>query len=305
MSLRSAKAQVDKLDKEIEELERQELEKMSPQGEDESVLEEDEEVEETPEQVVDTEAESSEQEGDTEVEEEDVPKEPQSHVKRKKTSKKEDTYEKRYGDLRRFQQKREKELQDQIDSLKKELEAPRSNKVPTSPEQIKEWAETNPQAAAIIRALAEEKASSVSSTLEDKLAELEKVNFEISRSKEEAKIRGAHPDFDAIKEDDDFHNWAQGQNKRVQDAIYDGSAEDVIWGLDLYKKLTDKTSTKEIAKSVNTKSKTSAPTERKTFLFKESDIQKMSDKEYAKLEDKINEAIASGKFLYDITGAAR
>ena len=39
--------------------------------------------------------------------------------------------------------------------------------------------------------------------------------------------------------------------------------------------------------------------------IKESDIAKMSDAEYAKNADKINEAHRSGKIVYDVSGNAR
>jgi hypothetical protein len=39
--------------------------------------------------------------------------------------------------------------------------------------------------------------------------------------------------------------------------------------------------------------------------IKESDIAKMSDAEYAKNADKINEAHRSGKIIYDLSGNAR
>ena len=39
--------------------------------------------------------------------------------------------------------------------------------------------------------------------------------------------------------------------------------------------------------------------------MKESDVQKMSAKEYEKRSDEIMEAIRSGKFIYDVSGSAR
>jgi len=39
--------------------------------------------------------------------------------------------------------------------------------------------------------------------------------------------------------------------------------------------------------------------------IKESDVQKMSAKEYERKSDSIMEAIRSGKFIYDVSGSAR
>ena len=40
-------------------------------------------------------------------------------------------------------------------------------------------------------------------------------------------------------------------------------------------------------------------------VFKESDIEKMSDREYEVNQEEITKAIQNGKFIYDLTGSAR
>ena len=49
--------------------------------------------------------------------------EPASEGDEEPLSKEEETFKKRFGDLRRYSQKKEKELQDQIDALSRKLEA--------------------------------------------------------------------------------------------------------------------------------------------------------------------------------------
>jgi len=39
--------------------------------------------------------------------------------------------------------------------------------------------------------------------------------------------------------------------------------------------------------------------------IKESDVSRMSSKEFEEKQDQINEAMRNGKFVYDITGSAR
>ena len=41
------------------------------------------------------------------------------------------------------------------------------------------------------------------------------------------------------------------------------------------------------------------------WIKSESDVAKMSDKEFEDRQDEINEAMKSGKFIYDVSGAAR
>jgi len=63
---------------------------------------------------------------------------------------------------------------------------------------------------------------------------------------------------------------------------------------------------KKAAASVVTKrSKTSVDAEEAESYIKESDVAKMSDKDFEKNQEKINEALRSNKFIYDISGSAR
>ena len=67
-----------------------------------------------------------------------------------------------------------------------------------------------------------------------------------------------------------------------------------------------KSKDKDAAKSVAVKNARSKPQEDATASYmKESDVQKMSSKEYEKRSDEIMEAIRSGKFIYDVSGSAR
>ena len=65
-------------------------------------------------------------------------------------------------------------------------------------------------------------------------------------------------------------------------------------------------SDKDAAKTVTTKDSRSKPQENEESTYlKESEVQRMSPKEYEKRSDEIMEAIRSGKFIYDISGSAR
>ena len=41
-----------------------------------------------------------------------------------------------------------------------------------------------------------------------------------SREKAEAELLRYHPDFEDIRETDDFHNWVNEQPQSIQDALY-------------------------------------------------------------------------------------
>ena len=62
----------------------------------------------------------------------------------------------------------------------------------------------------------------------------------------------------------------------------------------------------DAAKAVKTKNNSTEPDvdESKNY-FKESQVDKMSPEQYEKNQEKIMEAIRSGKFIYDLSGSAR
>ena len=134
-----------------------------------------------------------------------------------------------------------------------------------------------------------------------------------SRERAEVELLKVHPDFDEIRDSDDFHNWAEEQPKWVQDALYenDNDARSASRAIDLYKAdmniSTKKPSnSKDAAKSVNTRNTRSQPdATSNNNKMSESKVNKMSSKEYEKHQDEIMEAIRGGNFIYDISGSAR
>ena len=135
---------------------------------------------------------------------------------------------------------------------------------------------------------------------------------DVSREKAETQLLAMHPDFNEIKEEDKFHDWAEEQPKWVQDALYENEtdARAAARAIDLYKadmgisKGKQKNTSKDAAKSVTVKTSKSTPTV-ETGMIKESDVNAMSAEEYEKNADTIMEAIRSGKFIYDMSGNAR
>ena len=140
------------------------------------------------------------------------------------------------------------------------------------------------------------------------------MSVEAKKEKAEAELMRLHPDFDTIRDSDDFHEWAEEQPKWVQDALYenDNDARSAARAIDLYKsdrninKNTKAKSDKNAAMDVGTKTtKTKVDTDESGKKIRESDVQKMSAVQYEKQADTIMEAIRSGNFIYDVSGSAR
>ena len=227
----------------------------------------------------------------------------------------EKTFKKRYSDLRRHQQQQADDFKKQIAELRNQLDAAtkKEMKLPKSDEDIEQWAKEYPDVAAIVETIAMKKASEQASALEERIKVIDEMQSSATKEKAEAELMRLHPDFDDIRDSDEFHEWVESQPKWVQDALYenDNDARSAARAIDLYKadmgigKKKPK-SDKEAAKSVSTKDSRSKPQEDETSTYiKESEVQKMSPQEYEARSDEIMEAIRSGKFVYDVSGSAR
>jgi trichohyalin len=247
-----------------------------------------------------------------EQEKEPEPKEEEKEEEPKNAEEK--TFKKRYGDLRRHSQQKEKELQVRIEELSKQLsEATKKEiKLPKTEEELETWAKEYPDVAAMVETIAIKKAKETSKQLEEKVKSINELQLNATKEKAEAELMKLHPDFGEIRDSDDFHEWAEEQPKWVQDALYDNDndARSAARAIDLYK--VDKNiinkpkASNDAAKVVKTKNNRAEPEvdETKSF-FKESQVEKMTASQYEKNQEKIMEAIRSGKFIYDLSGSAR
>ena len=234
----------------------------------------------------------------------------ESEVEDKELSAEEKSFKKRYGDLRRHMQQKEKEWEERFKALENKQEKG-SVRPPKSDEDLEEWANKYPDVASIVETIASKKAKELFDSADARLKELDKISEESRVQKAEAKIREAHEDFDKLRDSDEFHEWAKGQPKWVQSALYDNEddAPSVIRVIDLYKVDTGgkpkKRGNKDAAKSVDVRSRTSPDSDPNSGVFSESQIKANSDEWYEANEAKILEAMRTGKFKYDISGSAR
>ena len=237
--------------------------------------------------------------------------EPKAEAQDEDLSAEEKNFKKRYGDLRRHTQEKEKEFQAQLDKLTSQLDAATRNELvlPKSEDEVEAWAKKYPDIAGIVEAIADKKASERSSELDGRLKEIESLRATAKREKAEAELISFHPDFQEIRADDAFHAWAEKQPKVVQDALYENSedAKSVARVIDLYKvdqgiKTKRATSSdKAAASSVKAKGRSTPDTDDSSKYLSESQVAKMSLKEYEKRNEEIFEAQRSGKFIYDMS----
>jgi len=222
----------------------------------------------------------------------------------------EKSFKKRYGDIRRHMAEKEKEWTERFEKLENSngtIIPPKSN------EDIEEWASKYPDVAGIVETIAAKKAQELFSKADSRLQKLDEMHEATVRKTAESTIIESHSDFIKIRESDEFHNWADEQPKWVQDAVYENADDphSVVRVLDLYK--GDKGLTKEAKKAgkkaaasvVSRPSKTRVDTDDSDGQIRESDVAKMSSKDFETNVDEINKAMRNGKFIYDISGSAR
>lgn len=247
------------------------------------------------------------EEPEKEEEEEEVVEEVQEQEEPEPTSAEERSFKKRYGDLRRHMQQKEKEYEEKLKAAADNIAPPKTEA------DLKAWAEKYPDVANIVESIATKKAQEMFDKADVRFKELDEAKLEAARVKSENTIRKSHPDFDTLKESDEFHVWAEEQPKWVQDALYENADDpaSVVRVIDLYKVDNGMTPSakKDRAKAAATAtpkgSRSAIDPDESSKKFSESQIKKMSDKEFEANMEAIAEAQRTGKFVYDLTGAAR
>jgi DNA repair exonuclease SbcCD ATPase subunit len=226
---------------------------------------------------------------DTEVQVESDTEQEETPVEKEETQEdldpEERTFKKRYGDLRRHMQEKEKEWEGKLKELMSKLE---DKSPPTSKEEK------------LNREIVDLKAQ-VEELMGDKSA--------AERNKAEDVIRASHNDFDELKASDKFHDWVEEQPKWVRDAVYENSDDpkSVIRVIDLFKvdngltPSAKKQKTKDAAKVISKQGKPSVDASGAEGVIRESDVAKMSDQEFDDKYDMIQKAMREGKFVYDVS----
>jgi len=223
----------------------------------------------------------------------------------------EQTYKKRYGDLRRHTQKIQDENKRQLQKLQDQVEAltKKQVKLPKSDEELEKWTEQYPDVAKIVETIASKKAMEASNDVEEKLRRVEELELRIEREKAETELSRLHPDYDDLRQDKDFHDWVNEQPKWIQSALYENDTDflGAAKAIDLYKAETGKKAKNKdtgAAKSVRTSKRSEELTEGKNS-WSESRVRQLSGADFERFQEDIEKAIRSGNFDYDISGGAR
>ena len=224
---------------------------------------------------------------------------------KKETPYKKPDYKKRYDDLKKHYDSKLNEFKSREQELLDEATSNRpAYKAPKSPEELEKFRAEYPDVYEVVETVAHMESESKAKVLEERLSKLQERETELVRQSAEQRLMERHPDFEDIRNSDDFHGWAKEQHSSIQAWVYDNNDDASLASraLDLFKKdfgieTTTKSSSKKptrqsAADMVSTKTTSVEPNQQKVWSLKE--IEAMSVQEFDKHEVAISDAMQKG-----------
>ena len=225
--------------------------------------------------------------------------------------KKRTNYKKRYDDLKKhyddrvsqFKQ-REQELEAQARSVQPSYEAPKSL------EDLERFKNEYPDLYDTVESVAHLRSEQQVGELREQLSAIQMREAEILKREAETTLRERHPDFEDIRGDETFHQWAETQPQQIQDWIYDNPDNVALASkaIDLYKLETGQpttqtrrsprkqSATRESAADI-VSTKTTQIDSAQPKIWTEREIAAMSVDQFDKFEDEINQAMSEGRVV--------
>ena len=215
-------------------------------------------------------------------------------------------YKKRYDDLKKHYDSKLNEFKSREQELLEEAANSRPSYVaPKSPEELEKFREEYPDVYEVVETVSHLQSEEKSKDLREKLEKLQTREQELVRKDAEKRLMDKHPDFEDIRNSDDFHGWAKEQPTSIQDWVYNNAddADLASRALDLFKKdigmdvapkkSRSKQSNKSAADMVSTKTTSVEPKQER--IWTEREIAKMSMAQFDKHEAEISQAMQEGR----------
>jgi hypothetical protein len=215
-------------------------------------------------------------------------------------------YKKRYDDLKKHYDSKLNEFKSREEELIKQ--AIPEYTAPKTEEELEEFKTKYPDVFEVVETVAHMQSESKAKVLEERLSKLQEREIQMVQQQAEERLMERHPDFNDIRNSEDFHSWAKEQPDSIQQWIYDNAndADLASRALDLFKKdigmeVTPKKrkssskQTKSAADMVSTKTTSVEPKSEK--IWSEKEIAAMSMAEFDKHESEISEAMQQGRII--------
>ena len=254
------------------------------------------------------EAEAATEQKDTDASEETADKlDQQATPIAERPAKAEDrVFKKRYDDLKKHYDSTINKHKEELNSVRTQLESSNTQFVPPkSKEELEAWRKEYPDVYDMVETIAINKATTQTADLETKYKDLKLQQEQIAKEKAEVELLKFHPDFNEIRANDDFHEWAEQQDPTIQSWLYENTSNSKLAAraIDLYKadrgitkaKKEDKDLKKEAAKAISkTKKATDTDTPKKK-IWTATEISKLKPHQFEKFEKEIDLARLEGR----------
>ena len=216
-------------------------------------------------------------------------------------------FKKRYDDLKRHYDSTIQKHKDELESLRTRLESGNSQfNPPKSKEELDAWRKEYPDVYDMVETIAIEKATTQTAELEDKYKNLKVQQEQIAKEKAEVELLKLHPDFNELRQQDSFHEWAERQDPTIQGWLYENTSNATLAAraIDLYKmdqgisKLSKKQESnvkKEAAKAISKTKKSTETDIPQKKIWTATEISKLKAHEFEKLESEIDLARLEGR----------
>ena len=225
---------------------------------------------------------------------------------KKDTPYKKPDYKKRYDDLKKHYDNKLNEFRLREEELKNQVQQP-EYKAPKTVEELEKFKNDYPDVYEVVETVAHMQSESKAKVLEERLSKLQQREQELIRKDAEKRLMDRHPDFEDIRNSDDFHAWAKEQPDSIQKWIYSNAddADLASRALDLFKRdigmdvpketKSSSRTKKSAADMVSTKTTTVEPKQEK--IWSEREIAAMSMDEFDKYEKEISDAMQEGRIV--------
>ena len=216
-------------------------------------------------------------------------------------------YKKRYDDLKKHYDNRIAEFkQKEQELLAEAAEKAPKYQAPKTLEELEEFKAKNPDLYETVETVAHLQSENQTEELRQQLTALQEREADIMKREAETILRERHPDFEDIRGDDAFHEWAKEQPEDIQKWIYANNSDATLASraIDLYKmekginqppqkRQSKQEENRSAADMVSTK--TTAVDAKAPKVWTEREIAKMSIDQFDKYEDEIKQALAEGR----------
>jgi len=220
-------------------------------------------------------------------------------------------YKKRYDDLKTHYDSRLNEFKAREQELIQEAVSNRpAYKAPKSAEELEKFKNEYPDVYEVVESVAHLQSENQVAELQTRLDAMQGRETEILKREAEKDLREKHPDFDEIRNSDEFQDWANVQPESIKDWIFNNPNDATLASraLDLFKKdigldvqqvtqpKSNSKQTKQSAADMISTKTTSVDTNQQR-VWSEREIAAMSVAEFDKFEEEISNAMQEGRII--------